>query len=227
MIYGASEQSVASWIENIQLALRYEPEELYLYPLYVRPLTGLAKSAREWDDHRVELYRAGRDYLCSHGYKQVSMRMFRRLDAPTANAPAYECQRDGMVGLGCGARSYTSSLHYSEEWAVGARSVREILHAFINRPEREFALARYGIELDEGEPLRRAAILSLLSDEGPADGPRADALTELSLLIERGLARREGARVVLTDAGLERADAVGPALLSASVRRKMQAFSLR
>jgi oxygen-independent coproporphyrinogen-3 oxidase len=227
LIYGASEQTVPSWIENIKLALRYRPEELYLYPLYVRPLTGLAKSAREWDDHRVELYRAGRDYLCSHGYKQVSMRMFRRLDAPTINAPAYECQRDGMVGLGCGARSYTSSLHYSEEWAVGARSVRGILHAYIDRPEREFALARYGIELDEGERLRRAAILSLLSDEGLAEGPRADALTELSLLIERGLARREGARVVLTDAGLERADAVGPALFSPSVRGKMQAFSLR
>lgn len=227
LIYGASEQTVASWIENIKLALRYRPEELYLYPLYVRPLTGLAKSAREWDDHRVELYRAGRDFLVSHGYKQVSMRMFRRLDAPTIDAPAYECQRDGMVGLGCGARSYTSALHYSEEWAVGARSVREILHAYIDRGERDFALARYGVELDEHERHRRAAILSLLSDEGLADGVRSDALPELPLLIERGLARREGARVVLSELGLERADAVGPALFSEGVRAKMQAFALR
>ncbi len=228
LIYGAPEQTAASWIENIALALRYKPEELYLYPLYVRPLTGLAKGARDWDDHRLELYRAGRDYLRAQGYRQASMRMFRREDAASASAPAYECQRDGMVGLGCGARSYTSSLHYSEEWAVGARSVREILHAYNARDEREFALARYGVELDAHEQHRRGAILSLLSDEGLADaGPRFDALPELALLIERGLARREGARLVLTDAGLERADSIGPALFSERVRAKMQAFALR
>jgi oxygen-independent coproporphyrinogen-3 oxidase len=154
--------------------------------------------------------------------------MFRREDAPTVNAPVYECQRDGMVGLGCGARSYTSALHYSEEWAVGARSVREILHAYNARDEREFAVARYGVALDEHEQQRRAAILSLLSDEGLVDGgPRAEAIPELAVLVECGLAKRDGARVVLTDEGLERADSVGPALFSERVRAKMQAFALR
>lgn len=227
LIYGAPEQTPRSWVENLELALRYQPEELYLYPLYVRPLTGLAKTEREWDDHRIELYRIGRDHLRAQGYKQVSMRMFRRADSPALDAPAYECQRDGMVGLGCGARSYTSALHYSEEWAVGARSVREILAAYAQRPEREFALARYGVALDQHERERRAAILSLLSDEGLAPGAPMTALPELSLLVEHGLAERRGARVFLSERGLERADSVGPALFSASVRAKMAAFALR
>lgn len=227
LIYGAPEQTPRSWVENIELALRYQPEELYLYPLYVRPLTGLAKTEREWDDHRIELYRIGRDHLRAKGYKQVSMRMFRRADAALADAPLYECQRDGMVGLGCGARSYTSALHYSEEWAVGARSVREILAAYAQRPEREFAQARYGVELDAHERARRAAILSLLSDEGLAPGAPMSALSELSLLVELGLAERREGRVFLSERGLERADSVGPALFSASVRAKMAAFALR
>ena len=43
LIYGLPGQSVASWLESLRAALRWQPEELYLYPLYVRPLTGLER----------------------------------------------------------------------------------------------------------------------------------------------------------------------------------------
>ena len=36
----------------------------------------------------------------------------------------YCCQEDGMIGLGPGARSYTRSMHYSTEYAVGQTGVR-------------------------------------------------------------------------------------------------------
>ena len=49
------------------------------------------------------------------------MRMFRRADAPPQGPDDYGCQDDGMVGLGCGARSYTAALHYSFDYAVGMR----------------------------------------------------------------------------------------------------------
>ena len=46
--------------------------------------------------------RALLDRLRAAGYRQVSMRMFRH--APEAEwGPAYDCARDGMVGLGAGA----------------------------------------------------------------------------------------------------------------------------
>src|SRR6185295_6717962 len=41
LMYGLPGQSVTSWLESLRMALAYQPEELYLYPLYVRPLTGL------------------------------------------------------------------------------------------------------------------------------------------------------------------------------------------
>jgi len=132
LIYGLPGQTTGSWLESLRAALRFKPEELYLYPLYVRPLTGLGRRGQKAeDDLRPACYRAGRELLLESGYRQVSMRMFQAGQAPAADGPAYCCQDDGMVGLGCGARSYTRALHYSGEYAVGATGVREILAAYI------------------------------------------------------------------------------------------------
>lgn len=228
LIYGAAAQTAARWLESLALAVAYAPEELYLYPLYVRPMTGLAKSARQWDDDRLALYRIGRDYLCANGYEQRSMRNFRRKDAPTTPAPPYACQSDGMVGLGCGARSYTSALHYSEEWAVGGKSVREILDAYVRRDAGDFAFARYGVELSRAEQRRRDVILSLLSDEGLASVVDDSAVEAIESLRAWGLVhtRTDGA-IALTERGLERADAIGPALFSEAMAERMETFSLR
>src|SRR5262249_2986370 len=127
LIYGLPGQTVNSWLASVETALRYRPEEMYLYPLYARPLTGLGRWEPEGPDLRLACYREGRALLLERGYWQVSMRMFRAGHAPGEEGPAYCCQDDGMVGLGCGARSYTRGLHYSTEYAVRGRGVREIL----------------------------------------------------------------------------------------------------
>jgi oxygen-independent coproporphyrinogen-3 oxidase len=140
-----------------------------------------------------------------------------------------------MVGIGCGARSYTSSLHYSSEYAVGARGVREILEAYVRRPEEAFDAADYGFELDLPERRRRYFVLSILSDEGldfgayrRSFGSEAAAdFEELGVLIDLGLARADAGVVRLTEQGMERSDAIGPWLYSPAVRAKMEGFELR
>ena len=88
LMYGLPGQTTETWLESLRAALRYAPEELYLYPLYVRPLTGLGRTGRvAWDDQRLACYRAGRELLLSQGYDQVSMRMFRAAHAPDAARP--------------------------------------------------------------------------------------------------------------------------------------------
>ncbi|MGD1910765.1 MAG: STM4012 family radical SAM protein [Rivularia sp. (in: cyanobacteria)] len=124
LIYGLPGQTVETWLQSIRSALRFQPEEIFLYPLYVRPLTGLGTSDKEWNDIRLNCYRQGRDFLLSQGYTQKSMRMFQKNStpsSPSSPSPIYCCQQDGMVGLGCGARSYTDGLHYSNEYAVGGK----------------------------------------------------------------------------------------------------------
>lgn len=241
LIYGIEGQSVASFLASIESALAYRPEELYLYPLYVRPRTGLERiNARRADapgreDTRLEMYRAGRDLLRSAGYQQVSMRMFRAADAPDADAPAYSCQRDGMVGLGCGARSYTAHLHYSSEYAVARSGVHGILQHWLARPAEDFAYADYGFVLDEEERRRRHVLQSLLMFPGLArDDYRArfgadclEHLPMLAVLPELGLAHMDAQRIVLSDEGMAHADVIGPWLVSPAVRQLMDGFELR
>ncbi len=43
LIYGIEGQTEESWSRSLDAALAWRPEELYLYPLYVRPLTGLGR----------------------------------------------------------------------------------------------------------------------------------------------------------------------------------------
>lgn len=235
LIYGLPYQTRATWDESLSQTLRYEPEEVYLYPLYVRPLTALGRSDKEWDDDRVALYRAGRDRLLAAGYAQVSMRAFRLASLPDDGGPAYCCQSDGMAGVGCGARSYTRSLHYSCEYAVGAKGVREILRDWVARGDDRFALTELGFRLDAAEQRRRWLVQSLLPCAGldrTAYRARfgADVLTdfpELRELEADTLATVTPERITLTAAGVERSDAVGPWLYSSSVRRLMGDYAWR
>jgi oxygen-independent coproporphyrinogen III oxidase len=234
LMYGLPEQTLATWTTSLEAALRWRPEELYLYPLYVRPLTTLGRHGRAWDDQRLELYRAACDLLGAAGYTQSSMRMFRAAHAPTDDGPVYCVQTDGMVGLGCGARSYTSATHYASEYAVGARGVREILEAWVSRTDEAFAVADYGVRLGGEDQRRRFAALALLAEGIDVGAYRrrfgADVMTdlpELGDLEPLGLATRRGDRVALTAAGLERSDAIGPWLCSERVRGLMQSYELR
>ncbi|MFP2906108.1 STM4012 family radical SAM protein [Pyxidicoccus sp. 3LFB2] len=234
LIYGMEGQTPESFLFSLRAALRFKPEELYLYPLYVRPLTFLGKKARAWDDLRLSLYRAGREFLLSQGYTQVSMRMFRAKHAPDAGGPVYRCQEDGMVGLGCGARSYTGGVHYSSEYAVGSREVRSIIASYSERTEASFGEVGYGFRLDAAERKRRYMLLSLLADGVDLAAYRerfqSDALgdfPELAELEAHGLGRRVDGAFRLTEAGVERSDLIGPWLHSEGVREMMREYAWR
>jgi oxygen-independent coproporphyrinogen-3 oxidase len=233
LIYGIDGQTPATWMHSLNAALAWRPEEIYLYPLYVRPKTGLEHRAQNWDDHRLTLYRMGRDHLLAEGYEQVSMRMFQKPSAP-ANGTEYCCQTDGMIGLGCGARSYTSRHHYSFEYAVEARHVRSIIDDYVS--EKDFTTARVGFELDDDERHRRHILQSLLQATGLdrslyesrfGTDPLDDYPTHLNLFQERGWLEVSADTIRLTPEGLAYSDAIGPALFSPRVRTLMASYEAR
>ncbi|MBW5249139.1 STM4012 family radical SAM protein [Streptomyces sp. P01-B04] len=246
LIYGIDGQTERSWRTSLDAALQWRPEELYLYPLYVRPLTGLGRlgAADEaaadvaWDEQRLRLYRAGRDHLLARGYEQVSMRMFRRADAPRAGGPDdYACQTDGMIGLGCGARSYTSRLHYSFDYAVEMREVRAIIDGYT--ATEDFSHAEVGRFTDADEARRRHLLQSVLQAEGLrvseyrerfGTDPDEDFTEELARFDARGWLDR-GASAAgllrLSPEGLAHSDALGPDLFSPAVRAAMAAYDLK
>ncbi|MFI2213374.1 STM4012 family radical SAM protein [Streptomyces sp. NPDC020141] len=240
LIYGIDGQTPESWRRSLDAALVWRPEELYLYPLYVRPLTGLGRlgagSDESWDAQRLGLYRQARELLLARGYEQVSMRMFRRTDAPPQGPDDYACQTDGMIGLGCGARSYTSRLHYSFDFAVNMGEIRGIVDDYT--ATEDFGRAEVGVRVDGGEARRRHLLQSLLQARGmeiseyrerfgtdPGDdfGAELDRFAALGWLDGSAAPRR----LRLSELGLAYSDALGPELFSPSVRSAMAAYEPR
>lgn len=235
LIYGGEKQTPDRWAECLNEAMAFSPNEIYLYPLYVRPLTTLGKLDRSWDDQRLAAYRFGRDALQDKGFNQVSMRMFQKPGSQTEQAPSYCCQQDSMLGLGCGARSYTEHLHYATEYAVGQPGVKAIIDAYLDRPKGAFRYADYGIALDNNERARRDLILSLLQLAG-LDRDRfqqrfgLDALTIFPQLAELETIEMMEATdqlLKLTAKGIERSDAIGPWLYSPACLSRMEQFTWR
>ncbi|GLF98453.1 STM4012 family radical SAM protein [Streptomyces yaizuensis] len=242
LIYGIDGQTARSWRHSLDAALAWEPEELYLYPLYKRPLTPLGRRAAEggaaWDAERLGRYREGRDHLLARGYEQRSMRMFRRAAAPPQGADDYACQTDGMIGLGCGARSYTTTHHYSFDYAVNMTEIRSIVDAYTRTAD--FGRAEIGFRLEpSGDEARRRHLLqSLLQAEGMETAgyrerfgadPGEDFGAELDRFAALGWldAGAPAGLLRLSPEGLAHSDALGPELFSPAVRELMGGYEAK
>lgn len=234
LIYGIAGQTIPSWQRSLEETLAFQPEEIFFYPLYVRPLTGLSKREQDWNDHRLNLYRFGRDFLLANGYEQVTMRIFSRKNKEEEELPPYNSPQDGMVGLGVGARSYARDFHYSSDYAVGRRGVQHIIHNYHEKTANDFAQVDYGVYLNQQEQQRRYVIKSLLEgqyldlaayerffgSQALLDLPQLQELQELNFLQPI-----EG-RLQLNQAGMECSDVIGPWLYSSAVKAQMEAFEL-
>ncbi len=163
------------------------------------------------------------------------MRMFRRSDAPPQGPDDYACQTDGMIGLGCGARSYTSTLHYSFDYAVSMRQIRGIIDDYT--ATEDFSRALHGRRVDEDEARRRHLLQSLLQAEGMpvadyrlrfGSDPCDDFPAELDALAARGwLDGGPAGQLRLSAEGLAHSDAIGPEFFSADVRDAMAAYETK
>lgn len=232
LIYGLKHQTPATWQESLERALEWAPEEIFLYPLFIRPLTGLGRRDDRWEDQRLALYRQGRDFLVSCGYEQHSMRMFQAPHAPVVNTP-YRCQSDGMVGLGPGARSYTHDVHWSTQFAVGGSAVLEALDGWLDR-EEHYTIP-WGIRLSDDDRHRRHVIQGLLQASGLSRAPfvaafgvdALDALPQLRALVEHGFATLTTDRLQLTPDALAWSDAIGPWLYAPQIRARMDQWDAR
>ncbi|QHS63448.1 STM4012 family radical SAM protein [Chitinophaga agri] len=236
LIYGAQGQTPDTWLYSIDAAIRYELDEIFIYPLYVRPLTGIAKSGNAPADNRFELYLAAKSMLLNAGYEQVSMRMFRKIKPDRPVRPlVYSCQEDGMIGLGAGARSYTRTVHYSSEYAVARHNIKSIIDQYSMKAAADFSQADYGIILPQEEQQRRFIIKSVLHNSGLdisryrelyGSHPLTD-YPQLQSLLDEGMAVTEGQLFHLTSRGIDYSDAIGPWLYSTPIRTLINNFALQ
>lgn len=235
LIYGIPGQTAETWLISLQTAMQYQPAEIFLYPLYIRPLTSLHKKNGiqiAETDIRDELYQIGCEFLVSQGYIQDSMRLFRHKSISQKSNSDYSCQEDGMIGLGTNARSYTRNLHYSTEYAVSRPNVNAIVQDYLQKPAGAFQQANYGIKLTEDDRKRRYLIKSLLKAEGLylqdyANQFQEDVLQsfpELNSLADLQLATQDSQTIKLTSEGLAFSDLLGHWFISDPVKNKMNEY---
>jgi len=234
LIYGAYGQTLDSWLYSVQEVIKAGVQEVFIYPLYVRPLTGINKMNQAAEDKRFVFYREAKQLLLAAGYTQLSMRMFQKQTQQSKpQGRSYACQEDGMIGLGAGARSYTRAVHYSSEYAVARQNIRSIIETYINK--EQFNEADYGIVLSEEEQQRRYVIKSVLHGSG-LNIQRYSQLFNLSVLeqfpllqelLQNGMATLQNNVLQLTSTGMDYADAIGPALYSEPIKELITAFELQ
>ena len=234
LIYGIPGQTAETWLASLEKAVQFQPTEIFLYPLYVRPLTSLFKKhiSIQNQDIRSTLYRIGRDFLQANGYVQDSMRLFRKPVAGLRESSEYSCQEDGMIGLGTNARSYTTDVHYSTEYAVSKPNVAAIIDDYVARERTDFMTANYGIRLSEDDRKRRYLIKSLLKAQG-LDAAHYQSIygtdvyadfPELQTLLEMNLAHESAGRMQLQGEGMAYSDLIGHWFISPAVKQKMQEY---
>ena len=228
-IYGIPGQTADSLLETLKKAVSHEPEEIFLYPLYVKHGASLQ---REWKDGQVLhpeealiQYREAGAYLRSEGYRQDSMRRFVR----GKEARAYsECSMGTSLALGCGGRSYVGALHFCSPYTVTRQGCLEQLERFIHT--EDYTGITHGILLTEEEQKRRYVIRHLLIRPGlwlsgyeeQFKSSPADDFPILNVWMKQGYVSRESGYLTLTEAGLSLSDWLGPQLISEEVRRKMK-----
>src|SRR5262249_7301669 len=95
LIYGLPGQTARTWLASLDEAIASPPPSLFLYPLYVRPLTGLDRRPdlpqAPTEPEMGHLYDLAVERLTEAGFRQLSMRQFRR-DVPTGDTDLeYHC----------------------------------------------------------------------------------------------------------------------------------------
>ncbi|GKU77154.1 STM4012 family radical SAM protein [Paenibacillus sp. L3-i20] len=235
LIYGLPGQTIKSWLYSLDRALSYHPEEIFLYPLYTRDHTIVKpEHMREIGiDNRLELYIAARDRLIAHGYVQSSMRRFARPEVSLAKKLLpYSCQEEGMLGLGCGARSYTGDVHYATRYGVSRSATESIIADYVAASDH--TTTDYGFILNKDERQRRFILKAILHAEGLqlssyverfGTSPLDDQ-PDLNKLLLTDLAVMESGVLRLTAEGLAYSDSIGDWFISPEVRSLMESFVL-
>lgn len=216
IIYGIPGQTVESLKASLKKAISYQPQELFVYPLYVKPDTYLYQQGIQASRNIRELQRHARGYLREAGYQPYSMRRFVR---GAAELPETLCGFGNTLSLGCGGRSYLGRLHFCTPYAVRQTACMDILKEYMER--RDYCQITHGYLLSEEEQKRRYLIRHILFGRGldRRDYKKhfdRDVWEEFSLLaewVEKGYAEVGERYISLTEEGILLSDYLGPQLV--------------
>lgn len=227
LIYGIPGQTFRSLTYSLRRALSFAPEELFVYPLYIKPETGLARRHASVSEDCFEMGRFVRRFLQGQGYRAMSMRRFVKEikcihstgDPEKGEEPGISlCGFGNTLSLGCGGRSYLGNLHFCTPYAVRQEACAEVLQAFLG--EHDYCHPRHGYLLSQEEQMRRYAIRHILYGKGidredyrrHFQGTPEEDFPCLEKWISEGWAVGKEESLSLTEEGFLLSDYLGPQL---------------
>ncbi len=164
-IYGIPGQTVQSLLNSIKEALIFDPDEIFLYPLYVKHGAKLEREPGEGmvldPKSALEQYRTASSFLREKGFRQDSMRRFLRRKGQRAYS---ECGFGTSLALGCGGRSYLGRLHFCTPYAITRTDCLTRLEEY--EAAQDFTKISHGLLLSDEELKRRYVIRHLLIQPG-------------------------------------------------------------
>ncbi len=227
-IYGIPGQDTASLIRSLKEAVAYSPQEIFLYPLYIKHGAGLEREGMVPEPQKAyEQYQEASKFLKSKGFCQDSMRRFVYRDG--ARREFSDCGFSTSLALGCGGRSYVDNLHFCTPYAITAHQCKKELLAY--QETKDFTQIRHGIRLSQDEEKRRYVIRHVLIRPGVKEewyqerfkSRILEDFPQIARWMEEGFAaREEGNYLVLTDKGMGLSDYLGPQLISKAVLEAMR-----
>ena len=230
MIYGIPGQTKESLEHSLCQAFAYEPDELFLYPLYVKPQTQLFYEGVIRSGNTFELYCFARGILKDAGYRPYSMRRFvkEKQKKGIGEIPVSLCGFGNTVSVGCGGRSYIGNLHFSAPYAVRPKQCQDILQNYLE--QSDYLEVTHGYRLSQEEVKRRYVIRHILFGRGVCRkdyrmrfGSEVEGEFPLVLgWIKEGYAKMGEEFLSLTELGFALSDYLGPMLISDEVREKMK-----
>ncbi len=223
LIYGIEGQTVESFMRSLNTALTYRPNELFIYPLYVRPGTRI--NVRSTDDIGYAIYKSARELLVGQGFVQTSMRRFVRRETTETE---FSCGDEVMLSCGAGGRSYLGNLHYATPYAVRQQAIADEIDHYIRTTD--FMTAANGFLLSTEEMQIRFIIKNLMYLRGVdlaeyekrfGEKPDRNLFREFT---DRGWIEETGRIVRLTEEGMAYSDYIGQAFISPVVRKLMSEY---
>ncbi len=225
LIYGIEGQSIDSFLSSIETALSYEPSEIFLYPLYIRPKTPLYGKMQVQESLQYEMYQKAVSYLKEKGYHQSSMRRFVKRKEQEVSS----CGFEQSISIGCGGRSYLGDLHFCTPYDLEPKATKQILKQFCESVDFTEGMTAY--RLDREECMRRFVVKNLAFHTGlnRADfqqmfqGDVVEYFSELFQKLEgEEYIYYEKQMIKMTEKGFGNADQILSYFISEKVRKGMQ-----
>lgn len=226
LIYGIKGQTVESFLYSLEQALRFQPNELFIYPLYVRQGTTITE--RESDAVCFQMYCAARDFLKERGFLQTSMRRF--VQHPSTDAEV-SCGDEVMLSCGSGGRSYLGDLHYATRYTVCQRCIGEEIDKYT--ATTDFTVARNGFILSQKEQQQRFIIKNLMYymgiDKAEYERRFGEPLEMIPLFQQlaehQWIKETDNGRICLTPEGMGYSDYIGQLFVTSEIRQLMETYS--